>query len=131
MKVRAFCAQMLAVVMFGGAILTPITAGAQRNLEQEYKRRQQKKNEWRNIGIGAGALGLYGLLKKDSTLMWAGVAGGLYSAHRYEQDRKSQSKIARERAALYSRSSVYRNGKRYTRQTVWKNGKKYYRFARR
>jgi hypothetical protein len=131
MNWRTLGAQILAAIMLGGAVLTPITAGAQTRLDQEYKRRQQKKNEWRNIAIGAGAVGLYGLLKKDNTLMWSGVAGGLYSAWRYEQDRKSQSKIARQRAAAYSRPYIYRNGKRYNRQTVWKNGKKYYRFVSR
>jgi hypothetical protein len=130
MNIRNICAKALAAVMVGGAVLTPITATAQSNFEKEYKRRQQKKNEWRNLGYGGGAVALYGLLKKDSTLMWAGAAGGLYSAWRYEQDRKSQSRMARDRAALYSKPTVYRNGKRYVRKTVWKNGKKYYQFAR-
>jgi hypothetical protein len=130
MNIRNWCAKALAAIMVGGAVLTPISATAQFSLDKELKRRQQKKNEWRNLGYAGGAVALYGLLKKDNTLFWAGTAGGLYSAWRYEQDRKSQSRLARDRAALYSRPTVYRNGKRYVRQTVWKNGKKYYRFAR-
>ena len=134
MNVKDMCAKTMAVVMLGGAFAAPLSvptsANAQRSFEQELKRRQQKKNEWRNIGIGSGALGLYGLLTKNNTLMWAGVAGGLYSANRYEQDRKSQSKMERDRASFYSKPTTYRNGKRYVRRTVWKNGQKYYKFVR-
>lgn len=92
-------------------------------------RRQKTKNEWRNLAIAAGALGVLGLLKKDNTLTFAGAAGALYSAYRYEQDRKSQSKIDRARAAYFSKPYFVRNGKRYDRKTVVKNGKKYYQFV--
>ena len=130
MKLKTIGAQMLAVVMLGGVVLTPITASAQSRRDRENQHRQDKKNEWRNIAIGSGALGVLGLLSKNNTLMWSGVAGGLYSTYRYEQDRKSQSKAARERAALYGRSSITVDGKRYKRQTVWKNGQKHYKFVR-
>lgn len=93
-------------------------------------RRQGKKNEWRNLAIGGGALGVLGLLTKNSTLTYLGLGGGLYSAYRYEQDRKSQNKLAGQRAALFNRSSFTHNGKRYVRKTVWKGGKKYYQFVR-
>lgn len=130
MKTKTICAGMLAVVMFSGAVVAPITVSAQSRLEQESKRRQQKKNEWRNIAIGSGIVGIYGLLKKDNTLFFAGTGGALYSAWRYEQDRKSQSRVDRARAAYFSKPTFYRDGKRYTRKTVWKNGKKYYQFVR-
>lgn len=120
---------VLALVVGATAIGAPITANAQ-NINDLLKRRQDKKNEWRNIAIGAGALGIIGLLKKDQTLFFAGTAGALYSAYRYEQDRKSQSKLQRTRAAYFSRSSFTRDGHRYVRRTTWKNGKKYYYFAR-
>lgn len=55
--------------------------------------RQQTKNEWRNIGVGAAALGLYGLLKGDSSLALAGAAGAAYAGTRYEQDRKSERRL--------------------------------------
>jgi len=129
MKLKTLGAQALAVVMLGGAVLTPITASAQRH-DSEYQHRQNKKNEWRNIAIGSGAFGLLGLLKHDNTLFFAGTAGGLYSAWRYEQDRKSQSKMNRARASYFSKSYFYRDGERYTRKTVVKNGKKYYQFVR-
>jgi hypothetical protein len=63
-------------------------------------------------------------------LTFAGAGGALYSAWRYEQDRKSQSQVGRARAAYFSRPYFYRDGHRYTRKTVWKDGKKYYRFVR-
>src|SRR5262245_50980505 len=100
MRYKANCAGLFAVVAAAGAMLTPATVvHAQGRLDRASHHRQQKKNEWRNIAIGAGALGLFGFLKHDTTLGLAGTAGALYSANRYEQDRKSQSKIDRRRRA--------------------------------
>lgn len=130
MKITRSCASILAATMMWGATLAPVTACAQDSLQQQSDRRQNKKNEWRNIGIGSAALGLFGLLKGDSTLTFAGAAGALYSTYRYEQDRKSQSKVDQARAAMFSKPYFYRDGKKYVRKTVTKNGKKYYQFVR-
>lgn len=110
------------------ALLAPSISMAQSKRESD--RRQQTKNEWRNIGIGSGVVALLGLLKNDGTLTFLGTAGALYSAHRYEQDRKSQSKIDRARASMFSRRSFTRNGVRYERRTVYKGGKKHYQFVK-
>jgi hypothetical protein len=109
----------------------PLSGTAQSSLDQESAHRQRTKNEWRNLAIGSGAAALYGLLKHDSTITFAGAAGALYSLNRYEQDRKSQSRIDRARAAAFSRRSYTRNGVHYVRRTVRKNGKTYYQFVRR
>lgn len=122
--------------LLAGALMFSMTVGtvmisADANAQSAAsRRRQEKKNEWRNIGIGSGVIALFGLLKNDSTLTFAGTAGALYSAYRYEQDRKSQSKIDRARAAMFSKPYFYRNGVKYTRHTKWKGGKKYYYFAK-
>lgn len=122
----------IAILAVGVSVAAPSMAHAQsaRDLDRLINRRQDKKNEWRNIAIASGAVGILGLLNHDSTLTFAGTAGALYSAYRYEQDRKSQSKLNRTRAAYFSRGSFTRNGKRYVRKTTWKKGKKYYYFAR-
>src|SRR4051812_32541534 len=73
------------------AILPSTAALAQDN-------RQKTKNDWRNLAIAAGGVGVLGLLKHDSTLALLGTAGTLYSLNRYEQDRKSQSQADRARA---------------------------------
>lgn len=55
-------------------------------------RRQTDKNNMRNLGIGLGAAGAYELLKGNGL---AGVllgAGAAYSAKKYEDERKAQSK---------------------------------------
>lgn len=96
----------------------------------EYDRRQQTKNEWRNLAIAGGIVSLIGLLEKDSTLTFAGAAGALYSLHRYEQDRKSQNRLNRARAYYFSQPSFYRNGHRYDRRIVTRNGQRYYQFCR-
>ena len=112
--------------------LPPAKANAQSlsDLNRLINRRQDKKNEWRNIAIASGAVGILGLLKHDNTLFFAGSAGALYSAYRYEQDRKSQSKLNRARAAYFSKSYFYRDGKKYVRKSTVKKGKRYYYFAR-
>jgi hypothetical protein len=117
-------------IALGVAAPTMVNAQSLQDLDKLIKRRQDKKNEWRNIAYVAGGLGVLGLLRNDKTLFFGGTAGALYSAYRYEQDRKSQSKLNRTRAAYFSRPYFYRDGKKYVRKTTWKNGKKHYYFAR-
>lgn len=132
MKISMTFATATAVLAVGAMTMAPATASAQslESLLNASKNRQNKKNEWRNIAIGAGALGVIGLLRNDSRLFFAGAAGSLYSAYRYEQDRKSQNKLDRARASYFARKSFTRDGHRYERRTVRKNGKTYYRFVR-
>ena len=129
MELKKWAGTVLAAVALGGAV-APTPIFAQDSYDRQSKHRQQKKNEWRNIGIGSAGVGLLGLLKGDSTLMFAGAAGAAYSGYRYEQDRKSQSKTDRARAAMFSRRSFYRGGHKYVRKTFYKNGQKYYRFVK-
>ena len=96
--------------------------------EKASKHRQKTKNNWRNATIGSGAVGLYGLIKGDKALAAGGLAGSVYSASRYEHDRKSQSKIDHSR----SRNGTYvtRNGKRYKRVISRQNGRRTVRYVR-
>jgi hypothetical protein len=128
-KMRSTFGGLIAITAAAGVMLAPITASAQSRQDQS-NHRQDTKNQWRNIGIGSAAVGVLGLLKHDNTLTFAGAAGALYSANRYEQDRKSQSKIDHARADMFSRNSFDRNGHHYVRKTVNKNGHKYYQFVR-
>lgn len=123
---------ILATGLISFATFAPVIAPAQslQDIEAQIKRRQKHKNDWRNIAIGSGVLSLLGLLNNDKTLTFVGAAGALYSLHRYEQDRKSQSQLNRARATYFSRTYFYRDGVRYNRKTVTKNGKKYYQFVR-
>ncbi len=118
----AFSSLALGAIMVGA--MAPGSAMAQTS------HRQETKNTWRNAAIGAGILGLYGLNKGDSTLALVGAAGALYSANRYEQDRKSQSKQQRARAAIFRRGYYYSHGHKYVKKTVYKDGHKYYQFVR-
>jgi len=117
---------VIAIAAVGVTAALPMTSLAQ----SQKQHRQNMKNQWRNLAIGSGALGLLGLLKHDNTLMFAGAAGALYSANRYEQDRKSQSRQDRARAQYFARRSYTRTGHRYTRRTIHKNGQTYYQFVR-
>jgi hypothetical protein len=98
--------------------------------QREQDRRQQTKNEWRNIAYGAGAVALLGLLQKDNRLVFGGAAGALYSLYRYEQDRKSQNSLDRARAHYFANDHFTRDGVRYDRRLVTQNGQRYYQFVR-
>ncbi|MBL8047149.1 MAG: hypothetical protein JNJ45_00555 [Chthonomonas sp.] len=129
MKFSNTITKSIALLSVSSMLLTavPTTAMAQ---SREEKRREQKKEEWKKIGIGSGLLGLVGLVTKNGTLTFLGAGGALYSAYRYEEDRKSKNRAAQARYKAYNRSTVWHNGKKYVRKTTWKNGKKYYYFAR-
>jgi len=126
MNIRASIAGLATAAVMATSILPVIPAAA-----QDSHHRQQTKNQWRNIAIGSGAVGLYGLATHNTTLGLLGAAGGLYSLNRYEHDRKSQSKMDHDRAAFYQRSSYTKNGHRYVRRTVTRNGHQYYTYVRR
>lgn len=128
MKIQSFSAKWLLAITLASASFLPISAQAQRRSESQH--RQQTKNEWRNIAIGSSILGLIGIVEKNGTMTTLGTIGALYAASRYEHDRKSQSRIDRSRASIYSKKYVTYKGKRYQRRTVVKNGKKYYQFVR-
>ena len=95
-KNRRF-AGVLAALMALAVLALPIMASAQ-TLSQQSAQRQKQKNTWRNLAYGAGAIALYGLLKKDKMLTLGGAAGAGYSLYRYEQDRKSQASIDTRRS---------------------------------
>lgn len=120
----------LAIAVLAAFSMMTGTIHAQSSQRKESERRQKTNNDWRNIAIASGALSLLGLLKDDKTLFFGGAIGALYSAHRYEQDRKSQNRLDRTRASYFSRPYFVRDGVRYNRQVVWKGGKKYYCFAK-
>lgn len=124
---RASAAAALVALLAVGAV--PGTAFAQTPREQAAKR-QKTKNDWRNLAILGGAATAFGLLKGNNTITMLGAAGGLYSLNRYEQDRKSQSSMDRERASFYSRPYYYKDGKRFERRTVSRNGERFYQFVR-
>jgi len=128
---RNFASGLLSIALIF-AIGAPTVAPAQslKDLEKLIGHRQDKKNEWRNIAIAAGAVSVLGLLRKDNTLFFLGAAGALYSLDRYEKDRKSQSKLNRAKAAYFQKGSFTRDGHTYKRRLVKKNGKQYYQFVR-
>jgi len=127
MKLKALLAGLMAVSMVGGMVATPNIALAQ---SRASKHRQTTKNDWRNLAYLGAGLGVLGALNHDSTLTFVGAAGALYSGHRYEQDRKSQSHIDNSRARIFAMRSFTRDGHEYRRYTTYKKGKKYYYFKR-
>lgn len=121
---------MIAAGVLAGSLIAPIASNAKQTNEEQSHRRQKTKNDWRNIAIGSGAATLFGLLKHDNTITFAGAAGTLYSLDRYEKDRRSQSKTDHARAQTFGKTSFYRDGHRYVRKSVKRDGKRYYQFVR-
>ena len=77
---------------------------------QRYRHRQDMKNQWRNLAYGSAAVGVLGLLTKHSELTLGGLAGAAYSAYRYEEERKQQSRYGHYRGYYgreYGRSYAY------------------------
>jgi hypothetical protein len=95
-----------------------------------YDHRQSTKNQWRNLGIAGGAVGVAGLLTGNRTLTALGLGGGLYSAYRYEQDRRSQNRLDRNRYELFRRRSFDYGGHRYERRERFRDGQRHYYFSR-
>lgn len=109
------------IAVFGMSALLPGAVLAQHKAAQN---RQKNKNNWRNLtGVGAAVAG-YGLLKGNKTAVVLGAVGAAYSANRYEQDRKSQSKAnaARQNAHYHRSGYTVRNGRKYYTY----NGHQYY-----
>lgn len=73
----------LASLAIGAVLLVPSIAGAQN------WHRSSQKNQWKDIAIGAGALGVLGALSHNDTLTAIGAAAALYSAYRYDADGRS------------------------------------------
>jgi hypothetical protein len=108
------------------AIAVPGAAFAQRSEE----RRRETMSQWQKLGYAGAALGLLGQFSRDKTLSYVGLAGGLYSTYRMEEDRKSRDRDRQLRAEFWSQDSYYRNGHRYQRREVRRNGHTYYKFVR-
>ncbi len=127
MNIQTGLTSLIALGAIAAFSLAPVSASAQ---SDSSRHRQDTKNTWRNVAIGSGVLGVLGLVEHNNTLAIAGLAGAAYSANRYEQDRKSQNKSKRARAALYSRREYTHNGHHYVRHTYKQHGQTYYKFVR-
>ncbi len=104
MKMNKFGAAAALVALAATTTLLPLAAHADSQ--------QGNKNNWRNLGIGSAVVGGYGLLHHNTTLGVLGVAGAAYSAHRYEEDRHSQSQ-ANARRNYYRTHRYYHRYNRY------------------
>jgi hypothetical protein len=104
--------KILVGLAFGAAVAVPTFLPA--DAMAQTSRRQKSKNQWRNLGYAGAALGVAGLLTKKPLLTGIGLAGGAYSAYRYEQDRKSQRREQDRwrRSQLRSRSQRFTNTRR-------------------
>ena len=72
-------------------------AQSRRSRQEQAAKQQKNKNDWRNLATIAAGASAFGFIKDDPTLGFVGALGALYSADRYEKERKSQDKTARAR----------------------------------
>lgn len=142
MKIPSIVTRIAALTAFAiPMVAAPVLAEAQRSRDWDRRedvrragryddRRRDSRDEWRDIAIAAGGVGVLGLLTKDKTLTFAGAAGALYSLYRYNEDRRSNDRYSRTRADFFSRPYFYRDGVRYQRYSSNRNGQDYYYFQR-
>lgn len=116
----------LTLVTLAAMVALPTAAFAQRS----ERRSRETESQWQKLGYAGAALGLLGQLGRDKTLSYVGLAGGLYSTYRMEEDRKSRDRDRQVRAQFWSQDEYYRNGRRYERRTVHRHGRTYYKFVR-
>ncbi len=102
-------AALALLTVFASTAVVPGTVFAQ----SKAANRQKNKNQWRNLGAAGAAVAGYGLLKHNNTATLLGAAGAAYSANRYEQDRKSQSKANAARQRYHRSGNYTRGGRKY------------------
>ncbi len=120
MNTKARILPLALLVLASASSVLPQAALAQTKAQNV----QKNKNNWRNIGGAAAAVAGYGLLKGNSTATLLGAAGAAYSAKRYEDERKTQDHLKRER----QRTSYHRtNNTDPSRQYYRYQGQLYYK----
>ena len=85
------------------AALAVMTLGSAAFSTGAFADAQKQKNNWRNIGAGAAAVGLYGVKNHDTLITILGAAGAAYSAQQYEKNRKAEDAAARQHQQNYYR----------------------------
>ncbi len=128
MKLHKGLATLITMGTVASLSLVPLSAFAQHD-SRDHQHRQNMRNQWRDATIGAGALGVLGLVEHNNTLAIAGIAGAAYSANRYNQDRRSPRHEDRSRAEWYSHKSYTYHGHHYVRHSYRQNGHVYYKFV--
>ena len=102
----------LAALALGSVALMPTFASAQ-SRHYSNQHRQTQKNQWKDLTIGAGALGLLGIITHNKTLTWAGLGGAVYSGYRYEEDSKDRKRWTnRDHNQRYDRQDGRRSNDR-------------------
>jgi hypothetical protein len=86
--------------------------------------------DWNAIAGQCGGLTVIADLNDDDTLYFDGSVGALYSFDAYDEDRVSNDRVRRLRAAYFSRPYFIRDGQRYERTEVVRHGDHFYQFRR-
>ena len=109
--IAAGIAALMTVVTMAGSAVPASASGLSKLLGQDSKSRQGDKNTMRNLGIGLGAAAAYSALKGKGTQALVLGAGAAYSAKRYEDARKAQSKANNRENRRYRYSLNRNNGR--------------------
>jgi len=86
--------------------MAPISASA----DDWGRHLQNRKNDWRNLALGAGAVGVIGLLNHNDTEAILGGVGAAYAGSQYENYRQQQSRRNDWRRNYYRRDYGYYGG---------------------
>jgi hypothetical protein len=123
MKTTRMCVSTVAAFAALG-VIGPATVPARADSADNI---QKQKNDWRNLGIGAGAIALHGAVRGNGLETVLGAAGAAYAGKRYEDTRRQQDEMQRQRQRYHRRmsdtdSNYVQGGRKY----YWYQGKEYY-----
>jgi hypothetical protein len=82
MKTRNIVTALATLGIAGAMVAAPVSSFA----DGWSSHRTQQKDQWKSIGVGAAAVGIFGLLTHNDTLSVLGLGGAAYSGYRYSQD---------------------------------------------
>jgi hypothetical protein len=142
MNLNKIATQIALVGALAGISAMPLNAKAQtvthwiqrQTKTSEHNNRHHRHHDsgknWQSLSyVGAGAA-VVGILTHNPVLTGIGIAGGLYSTYRFEQDRHSRNAADRRRFAYFNQPTRTIDGHRYRRVTVTSNGHHYYAYRR-
>jgi len=87
-NLRKWITPVATLALTGTMVAVPVSSFAQgRDWGYSYQQhRQGQQNQWRNLAIGAAAVGVLGMITHNDALSVLGLGGAAYSGYRLSQD---------------------------------------------
>jgi len=134
LAIVAFCSIMATLTVPAQAQTVTHWVDRQLKVDDHYHPRRGRHhasgNSWQSLSYVGAGVAVVGILTHEPVLVGLGIAGGLYSTYRFEQDRNSHNARDHRRFVYFSQAHRTINGRRYHRVIVRSNGHRYYAYRR-